>query len=245
MRSHELAALAGVSIRTLRHYHQIGLLDEPERSANGYRRYTVQHLAVMLRIARFTELGIPLSEVHRVLDDADATARLLEELDAQAAAEIERLERRRARIATLAGGISPDTPAALVPFASLLTRPAPTRESRFEREQLALIEHLSDDPTLPWLVAATTRLADTDAYRPLVDRFAALAPDAATSETEALADELAALLTDATPAEAIPTLDPRATELLLAHQWANLNPAQRAVTERLVMRLSEATNASR
>ena len=43
MRSKEIAALAGVSIRTLRHYHQIGLLPEPPRQNNGYRAYSVPH----------------------------------------------------------------------------------------------------------------------------------------------------------------------------------------------------------
>ena len=44
MRSGELAALAGVTVRTLRHYHQIGLLPEPERGGNGYRDYDVHDL---------------------------------------------------------------------------------------------------------------------------------------------------------------------------------------------------------
>lgn len=237
MRSNELAALAGVSIRTLRHYHQIGLLEEPPRSANGYRRYTVQHLAIMLRIARFTELGIPLSAVHRVLDDADAAAELLEGLDAQAAAEIDRLERRRARIASLAGGVSPDTPAALIPYASMLARAAPTSESRFEHEQLALIEHLSDDPSLPWLVAATARFAQSDAYRPLVDRFTALPADAADAEVAAIAEELGDLIAQVPHVTATPAFGRQATELLVAHQWAHLNAAQRTTIELLVARL--------
>lgn len=39
MRSGELAELAGVSVRTLRHYHRIGLLPEPPRTSAGYRTY--------------------------------------------------------------------------------------------------------------------------------------------------------------------------------------------------------------
>ncbi|MFD0852085.1 MerR family DNA-binding transcriptional regulator, partial [Actinomadura adrarensis] len=39
MRIGELAALVGVSTRTVRHYHHLGLLPEPERRANGYREY--------------------------------------------------------------------------------------------------------------------------------------------------------------------------------------------------------------
>lgn len=237
IRSSDLARLAGVSIRTLRHYHQIGLLPEPDRSANGYRRYTTQHLATMLRIARFTELGIPLSEVGRVLDDPEASARMLEELDAQAALEIERLAQRRARIAELAGGVSPDTPAALIPFASLITHGGAEREVRFGREQMALIEHLSEDRSLPWLVAVAAHLARSDRYLAVADRLAELAEGAAPSEISALGDELAELLRDVTVAESASGLSPSALELLAAHQDSYLNPAQRAVIRRLVERL--------
>ncbi len=50
MRSRKPASLAGVTVRTIRHYHQIDLLAEPPRDANGYRRYGVQHLVRLLRI---------------------------------------------------------------------------------------------------------------------------------------------------------------------------------------------------
>ncbi|MBO4273911.1 MerR family DNA-binding transcriptional regulator [Microbispora triticiradicis] len=39
MRIGELAALVGVSTCTVRHYHQRGVLPEPPRRDNGYRRY--------------------------------------------------------------------------------------------------------------------------------------------------------------------------------------------------------------
>ena len=35
----ELANLVGVTVRTVRHYHRLGLLPEPERRGNGYRSY--------------------------------------------------------------------------------------------------------------------------------------------------------------------------------------------------------------
>ncbi|GEK79678.1 MerR family transcriptional regulator [Agrococcus baldri] len=241
MRSNELAALAGVSVRTLRHYHQIGLLEEPERSVNRYRRYTVHHLATLLRIARFTELGIPLSEVQRVIDDPVASRRLLAGIDAQAAAEIARLEHRRRRIAELGdGGATPDVPESLVPYAFLLARQRSTadRESRYEREQLALLAHLSDDPSLPWLVTASARLAQSsDRYLALVDRFAGLPATAGPAETEPLAVEMSALLAAAIDLDAVPELSRRGTELLVAHQRSHLNEAQHLVVDRLTEHL--------
>ncbi|MCU1614537.1 MAG: transcriptional regulator, MerR family, partial [Frankiales bacterium] len=40
----EVAALAGVTVRTLHHYDRIGLLAPSERTAAGYRRYTPEDL---------------------------------------------------------------------------------------------------------------------------------------------------------------------------------------------------------
>jgi DNA-binding transcriptional MerR regulator len=40
----EVARLIGVSTKTIRYYHEIGLLDEPERATSGYRLYTARHL---------------------------------------------------------------------------------------------------------------------------------------------------------------------------------------------------------
>src|ERR687892_734354 len=40
----EIAELAGTSLRAVRHYHEVGLLEEPARRANGYKQYGVAHL---------------------------------------------------------------------------------------------------------------------------------------------------------------------------------------------------------
>lgn len=46
MRIGELATAVGVTTRTVRHYHHLGLLPEPERRANGYLDYTLRHAAL-------------------------------------------------------------------------------------------------------------------------------------------------------------------------------------------------------
>lgn len=72
MKSNELAKLAGVTVRTLRHYHAIGLLDEPPRQANGYRDYRPEDLLRVLRIRQLASLGFPLDQVAGMLDELDA-----------------------------------------------------------------------------------------------------------------------------------------------------------------------------
>jgi MerR family transcriptional regulator, thiopeptide resistance regulator len=68
----EVAALAGVTVRTLHHYDRIGLLSPSERTAAGYRRYTPADLDRLHRVLVYRELGFPLEEVATLLDDPSA-----------------------------------------------------------------------------------------------------------------------------------------------------------------------------
>src|SRR3954468_16829309 len=68
----EVAALTGVTVRTLHHYDRIGLLSPSERTAAGYRRYTPSDLDRLHRVLVYRELGFPLEEVATLLDDPDA-----------------------------------------------------------------------------------------------------------------------------------------------------------------------------
>ncbi|MEV0385846.1 MerR family transcriptional regulator [Nonomuraea sp. NPDC050643] len=194
MRSSELAALAGVTIRTLRHYHQIGLLEEPERSVNGYRDYDVRHVVRLMRITRLTELGLPLAALPDILDDPQAAEALLDELDRQAAAEIERLTSRREDIARLRRhGAMPDLPpemAAYGPTLSAVADIAPDT-ARHEHEQLVLISHLIGESDTSTLAGALKRHAIfTPATTELLRRYAELGPDTPQEAIEQLADDM-------------------------------------------------------
>lgn len=65
----ELARLAGVSVRTLHHYDQIGLLTPSSRTAAGYRQYGGDDLWRLQQILFFRELDVSLSEIRAILDD--------------------------------------------------------------------------------------------------------------------------------------------------------------------------------
>ena len=73
MRSKEIADLAGVTVRTLRHYRKIGLLREPERAENGYCEYTVDDLIRLLRIKTLSSLGFSLVDIAHMLDADDTS----------------------------------------------------------------------------------------------------------------------------------------------------------------------------
>lgn len=66
----EVARLAGVSVRTLHHYDEIGLLSPAERSEAGYRLYGPADLRRLQRILAYRELGFELEAIAHLLDDA-------------------------------------------------------------------------------------------------------------------------------------------------------------------------------
>jgi DNA-binding transcriptional MerR regulator len=73
-----VAELAGVTVRTLHHYDEIGLLSPSNRSAAGYRRYDDADLERLQQIRYYRELGFSLEEIATILDDpqSDAAAHL-------------------------------------------------------------------------------------------------------------------------------------------------------------------------
>jgi DNA-binding transcriptional MerR regulator len=100
-----LAAYAGVTVRAVRHYHQIGLLPEPERTYSGYRVYDAAAVVRLIRIRTLAEAGVPLGRVQALLDAGpEEFARGVEDIDKDLRAEIRRLQGNRKRIARLAAG---------------------------------------------------------------------------------------------------------------------------------------------
>lgn len=97
----ELAALAGTTVKTIRHYHRIGLLAEPERAANGYKRYRVTHLIRLLRIRRLADLGVSLADIGAMEESAGSAEQIFRVLDEELAASIERQQRMRAELANI------------------------------------------------------------------------------------------------------------------------------------------------
>ncbi|WDZ83963.1 MerR family transcriptional regulator [Micromonospora cathayae] len=97
----ELAELAGTTVNTVRHYHRIGLLEEPPRRHNGYKQYGVPDLVRLRRIRRLVELRVPLAKIGAAGSRGLVTADVLRQVDAGLASELERLTRARRDIAVL------------------------------------------------------------------------------------------------------------------------------------------------
>lgn len=90
----QMAELAGVTERTLRHYDAIGLLC-PQREENGYRSYGEVEVDRLQRILLLVRAGIPLARIRELLDDPslDQLALLREQLEA--------LRRQRQQVDTI------------------------------------------------------------------------------------------------------------------------------------------------
>ncbi|MEV0640833.1 MerR family transcriptional regulator [Streptomyces sp. NPDC050619] len=71
----QVAGFANVTVRTLHHYDDIGLLVPSERSHAGHRRYSDADLDRLQQVLFYRELGFPLDEVAALLDDPAADPR--------------------------------------------------------------------------------------------------------------------------------------------------------------------------
>jgi DNA-binding transcriptional MerR regulator len=101
----QLAAYAGVTVRAVRHYHQIGLLPEPERDRSGYRTYDAAAVVRLIRIRTLTDAGVPLARVQELLDASpEEFADGVQEIDKELRAEVRRVQGTRKRLARLAAG---------------------------------------------------------------------------------------------------------------------------------------------
>ena len=77
MKIGEVAGRTGLSLRSIRHYDDVGLVPPSARSEGGFRLYTEADVQRLLRVMRITPLGFSLEETARLLDalegEPDAT----------------------------------------------------------------------------------------------------------------------------------------------------------------------------
>ena len=98
----ELARYAGVSVRTVRHYHAYGLLPEPRRDASGYRRYGAEDVIELVRIRTLAASGVPLARIGDLLAaEPPEFAAALAEIDADLVRRIAELRAHRSELAQL------------------------------------------------------------------------------------------------------------------------------------------------
>lgn len=171
MRIGEIAALVRLTTRATRHYHHVGLLQEPERRPNGYRAHSVRDAVLLARVRRLTGLGLSLDEVRDFFaDNAGREPAEVWELHADLARHAAAIRDRRGRLSTL---LAPRTgsPSAAKDREYFTLVDATSTSSQ---EIFALLGTLIVDPAV---VEPRERL-DALAEAPVGDpRIAPLAPD--------------------------------------------------------------------
>lgn len=97
----EFSKMTYLSVKALRHYHDVGLLEPASVDpATGYRRYAPEQVGIAQAIRRFRDLDMPIDEVRRVLQAPDVAARnraILVHLERMH----EQLERTQSTVASL------------------------------------------------------------------------------------------------------------------------------------------------
>lgn len=224
MRVGELADLAGVTVRTIRYYHQAGVLPEPPRHANGYRDYSVDDLVALLRIRQLVGSGLPLSEAGALITESTSatTEELIDEVDRALEARIADLvdQRRRLSQAREGGHLGQSRLAAALTFTPADVPVATLMAHLYEDELQA--DHIADALLSP---ALRTSLAA------LQERFDALDETTSAAEQDDLADTMLALTHELT--QRLPPMPARYEQLLLALTERNLTDAQKAFVRRL------------
>ena len=101
----QAAAFAGVTVKTVRHYHRLGLVDEPERDRSGYRRYGSTDLLRLVQVRTLAGAGVPLAEIAGLLDaDHERFAAAVADVERRLTERIEDLVARRETLHRLAAG---------------------------------------------------------------------------------------------------------------------------------------------
>jgi DNA-binding transcriptional MerR regulator len=163
----QLAAHAGVTVRAVRHYHQIGLLPEPERDTSGYRRYGATAVVSLIKIRTLANAGVPLSEIRQMLEaDPLAFAEGVQRIDSHLRDEIERLETSRKQIAQLAAGDSLALPPEVTSYLDRLREiGASERVVEAERDGWILVVARWPDSVREWMPGKFAQLDDPQLVR--------------------------------------------------------------------------------
>ncbi|NDU75765.1 MerR family transcriptional regulator [Actinomadura sp. DSM 109109] len=168
------AALAGVTVKTLHHWDAVGLVRPSGRTAAGYRVYSAEDVARMHRVLVYRELGLPLAEIGRLLDDPGTDAR--EHLRRQRAQLVERIARLQKTVSSV------DRMMEALDAGMRLT----------PEEQIAIF---GDGWRPSWVEEAGERWGGTAQWAQYAERAAGMEPDdwrEVAAETNALEADLAA-----------------------------------------------------
>lgn len=218
MRIAEIAEIAGVTVRTVRHYHQVGALPEPPRRSNGYRDYTVDHLVTLLRIVQLTDSGLTLAQAGALVAETSESAdAVLDEVDRSLEEQITALsgQRRRLAQARSSGHVGLSRVAAALSISSADTPSA------------ILFAHLyKDDPQFGVFADVLLEPDLRSSLALIQERFEAIDETSTEEELERLAAFMRSIVPEL--ADDVPPLTHKQSQLVLELIERGLNDRQKA-----------------
>ncbi|OZE33008.1 hypothetical protein CH256_01575 [Rhodococcus sp. 05-2254-6] len=246
LRIGELASYVGVTTRTVRFYHQQGLLDEPQRNTSGYRLYDGEAVLRLSRVVALASAGVPLARVHELLDASQESLDLaLAEIDADLSNRIERLEKDRDRLRLLRAGDALVLPDVIVGLITHLRKAGIDPDVVDHHRDAWVLTYAVYRPRLdPWLESVGgTMLRDPGYLALMVRSFRAAELEPEDPQIQQLADDTVEWMVNAWDSDALEWsfergLDDPAANSLLEAQWAD-RPAWVRVTELIVQGLQE------
>jgi DNA-binding transcriptional MerR regulator len=159
-----LAKYAGVTVKAVRHYHRLGLLEEPARDSSGYRRYGVGDAITLVKIKALADAGVPLARVKALL--AAGTERFEREIaavDRRLEERIEALLRTRERLSRLSGGDRLFVSAEVAAYLDRFRAPGVSeRTVGMERDMWALMQSVSPTEAAVWIDDKRASLDDSE-----------------------------------------------------------------------------------
>lgn len=160
----QLAGYAGVTVKTVRHYHRVGLLDEPPRDASGYRRYTAEHAIQLLKIRALADAGVPLARIKELLAaDPRSFATAITEIDDGLRERAEEIRRTRERLARLGAGDRLFVSAQVAGYLDRLRELGVSdRTVRMERDGWILMQSVSPAQAATWITDKETMIDDPE-----------------------------------------------------------------------------------
>ena len=146
-----VARMAGVTVRTLHHYDEVGLLSPSGRSAAGYRQYSGDDLERLQQILCYRELGFALDDIADILDDS--TPGSTDHLQRQHQLLLERISRLEA----IVGAVQ---------------KMMEARKMGISLNPEEMLEVFGDEDPTQYAEEVEERWGDTDAYRQSQQRAA-------------------------------------------------------------------------
>ncbi|KAA2251176.1 MerR family transcriptional regulator [Solihabitans fulvus] len=188
----QVATYLGVTVRAIRHYHQRGLLPEPERDASGYRRYGADAVVTLVRIKAMSDAGVPLARIDELMAASpEQFATSVAAIDTDLKEQISDLKRRRRRIAELSAGDRLFLPEEVVALLDRVREIGLSQEAvRTERDTWILLVAQYPDQVPGWAAEKLAMLEDVAFQRLYLTADQAAGWSRDDPRLEALADEV-------------------------------------------------------